>query len=114
VFCAPTCGRNYFGRNCGGIASPRAPRIATPANLAAKQIITQKPIVMVAVADQWGRADQEPLPPGGNINGRTNIAAELAGKRLEILKECSRLLQSRWKALSLEIRQRFSPREVIE
>jgi putative ABC transport system substrate-binding protein len=60
----------------------------TPANLAAKQIITQKPIVMVAVADPVGTGLIKSLSrPGGNITGVTNIAAELAGKRLEILKE---------------------------
>src|SRR5258708_1751781 len=95
----------------GGIASPRAPRIATPANLAAKQIITQKPIVMVAVADPVGTGLIKSLSrPGGNITGVTNIAAELAGKRLEILKE---LLPAASKVagrrLALKSRQRFSP-----
>ena len=43
---------------------------------------------MVAVADPVGTGLIKSLSrPGGNITGVTNIAAELAGKRLEILKE---------------------------
>ena len=65
----------------------------TPANLAAKQIITQKPIVMVAVADPVGAGLIKSLSrPGGNITGVTNIAAELAGKRLEMLEIMKELL----------------------
>jgi putative ABC transport system substrate-binding protein len=42
---------------------------------------------MVSVADPIGVGLIESLArPGGNITGVTNIAAELAGKRLEILK----------------------------
>lgn len=60
----------------------------TPGNLATKKTITAKPIVMVAVADPIGVGLIASLSrPGGNITGITNIAAELAGKRLEILKE---------------------------
>jgi putative ABC transport system substrate-binding protein len=60
----------------------------TPANVAAKRIITDLPIVMVAVADPVGSGLIASLSkPGGNITGVTNITAELAGKRLEILKE---------------------------
>jgi putative ABC transport system substrate-binding protein len=60
----------------------------TPANVAAKRIITDVPIVMVAVADPVGSGLIASLSrPGGNITGVTNITAELAGKRLELLKE---------------------------
>ena len=60
----------------------------TPANLAAKAAISTMPIVMVAVADPLGVGLIASLArPGGNITGITNIGAELAGKRLEILKE---------------------------
>lgn len=60
----------------------------TPANLVAKQIITTKPIVMVAVADPIGVGLVNSFArPGGNITGITNLTAELAGKRLEIMKD---------------------------
>jgi putative ABC transport system substrate-binding protein len=60
----------------------------TPANLAAKAATTTIPIVMVLVADPVGAGIVRSLPrPGGNITGVTNIVAELAGKRFEILKE---------------------------
>lgn len=60
----------------------------TPANLAAKATVTTIPIVMVAVADPVGVGLVVSLVrPGGNITGITNIVADLAGKRLEILKE---------------------------
>ncbi len=46
------------------------------------------PIVMVAVADPVGVGLIPSLSrPGGNVTGVTNIGAELAGKRIEILKE---------------------------
>jgi putative ABC transport system substrate-binding protein len=60
----------------------------TPANLAAKPLITEKPIVIVGVADPVAVGLVKSLSrPGGNITGVTNIIAELTGKRLEILKE---------------------------
>jgi putative ABC transport system substrate-binding protein len=60
----------------------------TPANLVAKQVITTKPIVMVAVADPIGVGLVDSFArPGGNITGITNLTAELAGKRLEIMKD---------------------------
>jgi putative ABC transport system substrate-binding protein len=61
---------------------------STPANLAAKAATGSVPIVMVGVADPVGVGLVPNLArPGGNITGITNIGAELAGKRLEILKE---------------------------
>ena len=60
----------------------------TPANAAARSATATVPIVMVAVADPVGAGLIRSLArPGGNVTGVTNIGAELAGKRLEILKE---------------------------
>ena len=60
----------------------------TPGNVAAKATTSTIPIVMVAVADPVGVGLVHSLArPGGNITGMTNIIAELAGKRLELLKE---------------------------
>jgi putative ABC transport system substrate-binding protein len=60
----------------------------TPASLAAKATTRSIPIVMVLVADPVGAGIVPSLAhPGANITGITNIVAELAGKRLELLKE---------------------------
>jgi len=60
----------------------------TPGNLAAKAATQSIPIVMVLVADPVGAGIVQSLAhPGANITGVTNIVAELAGKRLELLKE---------------------------
>ena len=59
----------------------------TPGNLAAKAATSTVPFVMVSVADPIGAGLIASLAqPGGNITGVTNIGAELAGKRIEILK----------------------------
>jgi len=69
--------------------APTALLVATsPANLAVKAATTKVPVVMIAVADPVGVGLAQSLArPGGNFTGVTNIAAELAGKRLEIIKE---------------------------
>jgi putative ABC transport system substrate-binding protein len=55
---------------------------------AAKRATTTIPIVMVNAADPVGDGFVTSLArPGGNITGLTNIAPELSGKRLELLKE---------------------------
>ena len=56
--------------------------------LAAKKGISSVPIVMVAVGNPVGSGLVASLArPGGNVTGITNINADLAGKRLELLKE---------------------------
>jgi len=60
----------------------------TPCALAAKQATTTIPIVMAAVADPIGAALVQSLArPGGNITGFSNMAAETAGKSVELLRE---------------------------
>jgi putative ABC transport system substrate-binding protein len=60
----------------------------TPAAAVAKEATSSIPIVIVAVADPLGAGLVQSLAhPGGNITGITYITAELAGKRLEIIKE---------------------------
>jgi putative tryptophan/tyrosine transport system substrate-binding protein len=61
---------------------------ATPAVHAAKNATKTIPIVMISVADAVGSGFVASLAqPDGNITGTTNIMPELAGKRLELLKE---------------------------
>jgi putative ABC transport system substrate-binding protein len=62
---------------------------ATPATIAAKNATKTIPIVFIQLAvDPVTAGFVDSLArSGGNITGLTNIAAELAGKRLEILKE---------------------------
>jgi putative tryptophan/tyrosine transport system substrate-binding protein len=60
----------------------------TPANLVAKQATRAVPIVMVLVANPLGSGIVTNLrQPEANVTGITNIVAELAGKRIEILRE---------------------------
>jgi putative ABC transport system substrate-binding protein len=60
----------------------------TPGALAAKKATMTVPIVFVGVADPLGVDLITSLSrPGGNVTGITNIGAELAGKRIELLKE---------------------------
>ena len=60
----------------------------TNAALAAKNATSTIPIFFIGVSDPVGAGLIDSLPhPGGNITGLTNIAAVLAGKRLELLKE---------------------------
>jgi putative ABC transport system substrate-binding protein len=60
----------------------------TPAALAVKRATTTVPLVMIAVGDPVGTGLVASLSrPGGNITGLTSIAADLEGKRLELLRE---------------------------
>jgi putative ABC transport system substrate-binding protein len=63
--------------------------VAYPVILAAKQATTTIPIVMVGMAfDPVELGLVESLArPGGNLTGFTNLASELAGKRLELFKD---------------------------
>ena len=55
---------------------------------AAKGVTTTIPIVMANDSDPVGNGFVASLArPGGNITGLTNLAPELSGKRLELLKE---------------------------
>ena len=59
-----------------------------PIIIAARQATSTIPIVMAAVGDPVGRGFVASLArPGGNITGVSNLAAEMAGKWLELLKE---------------------------
>jgi putative tryptophan/tyrosine transport system substrate-binding protein len=61
---------------------------ATPPVQAARNATKTIPIVMLGVADAVGTGFVPSLArPGGNITGTTNIMPELAGKRLELLRE---------------------------
>ena len=60
----------------------------TPCALAAKQATTSIPIVMAAVADPIAVSLVTSLArPGGNITGFSNMAAETAGKSVEMFRD---------------------------
>ena len=60
----------------------------TPAVQAAKEATGTIPIVMASAGDPVGTGFVASLArPGGNITGLTGISAELAGKRVELLRE---------------------------
>ena len=60
--------------------------INTPASQAAKTATKTIPIVFTYVADAT-EVVASLTRPGGNITGLTTLAAELSGKRLELIKE---------------------------
>ena len=61
----------------------------TPCALAAKEATTTIPIVMAAVADPIAAGLVTSLArPGGNITGFSNMAAETAGKSVELFRDC--------------------------
>ena len=56
--------------------------------LAAKQATTTIPIVMIGIGDPVGaRLVSSLARPGGNITGNTILGPDVAGKRLQLLKE---------------------------
>jgi putative tryptophan/tyrosine transport system substrate-binding protein len=60
----------------------------TPVVQAARDATTTIPIVMLGAADPMGSGFVASLArPGGNITGMSSMMPELAGKRLELLKE---------------------------
>jgi putative tryptophan/tyrosine transport system substrate-binding protein len=62
--------------------------VTTNAALAGKRVAGNLPIVFMGVTDPIAAGLVESLPrPGTNATGVTNVAAVLAGKRLEILKK---------------------------
>jgi putative ABC transport system substrate-binding protein len=62
--------------------------VGTPATLAAKQSTSAIPIVFVLASDPVGTGLVASLPrPGGNVTGLANLQRDLAGKRLELLRE---------------------------
>jgi putative tryptophan/tyrosine transport system substrate-binding protein len=60
--------------------------INTPASQAAKDATKTIPIVFTYVADPAGLVASL-ARPGGNVTGPTTLAADLSGKRLELIKE---------------------------
>jgi putative tryptophan/tyrosine transport system substrate-binding protein len=61
---------------------------ATPAVNAVKRATSTIPIVMAAVADPVGSGLVASLGhPGGNVTGMTLLSTELAGKRLQLVRE---------------------------
>jgi putative tryptophan/tyrosine transport system substrate-binding protein len=60
----------------------------TPAAMAAKQATSVIPIVFASAGDPVGTRIVASLArPGGNVTGLSALAADLAGKRLELLRE---------------------------
>jgi putative ABC transport system substrate-binding protein len=61
---------------------------ATPPTLATKRATSAIPIIMVAVGDQVGSGLVASLSrPGGNVTGVSNVARDVSGKLLQLLKE---------------------------
>ena len=68
---------------------------ATQASLVAKGATSTVPIVMVGVADPVGVGLVPSLArPGGNVTGTSNVAAEIVGKQIELLRQADPSLSS--------------------
>jgi putative ABC transport system substrate-binding protein len=62
--------------------------VRTPCAVAAKRATTAIPVVMVSVADPIGTGLVQSLArPGGNITGLSSMAAETAGKNVELFRD---------------------------
>jgi putative ABC transport system substrate-binding protein len=62
--------------------------LATQASVAVRQATTTIPIVMAGVSDPVASGIVASLGrPGGNVTGTSNMAAAIAGKQLEVLRE---------------------------
>jgi putative ABC transport system substrate-binding protein len=62
--------------------------VNTPPTRAAIEATKHVPIVMTVVGDPVGQGFVSNLArPGGNVTGRANLTADLAAKRLQLLKE---------------------------
>jgi putative ABC transport system substrate-binding protein len=62
--------------------------VNTPSTRAAMEATKTVPIVMAAIGDPVGLGIVTNLArPGGNVTGLSNMSGDLAGKRLELLKE---------------------------
>ena len=60
----------------------------TPTALAAKQATHEVPIVMAETGDPVGTGLVASLPrPGGNVTGMASVAAELAGKSVQLIRD---------------------------
>jgi len=61
---------------------------STEAILAIRDLDNTTPVIMAAISDPIGtKLVASFARPGGNTTGVTNFSTELAGKRLELLKE---------------------------
>jgi putative ABC transport system substrate-binding protein len=79
----PGLAAELVARNVDVIVAP-----STPAAQAARQATTTIPIVFAGAADPVADGFVASLArPGGNLTGLSNVAAELVGKRLELLKQ---------------------------
>lgn len=62
--------------------------VSTPAIAAAKEEAGSVPIVMASVSDPIAAGFAQSLSrPGGNLTGRTMLGPELAGKRIDMIRE---------------------------
>jgi putative ABC transport system substrate-binding protein len=59
----------------------------TPAVMASKQATSTIPIVFATAGDPVGSVVTSLARPGGNVTGLATLGADLAGKRLELLRE---------------------------
>jgi putative tryptophan/tyrosine transport system substrate-binding protein len=62
--------------------------LGTPPVVAARRTMSTIPIVMIGVGDPVGSGLVAGLPrPGGNVTGLSNVASDLGGKMVDLLRE---------------------------